>query len=309
MMSWSWRGLGPRHLAAVLLAGGLGVLGCGGKPQPESAPSAQSSAPAVQTATVGKVDAAEKPAAVSSPAPAGRDRLHQAFADATLNSDNPPPDVLPPALNTVTGKFGPRLLEQVRDAWDKVAFVTPAGKKIHYTAEIVTDRGTIRIALLPEQAPNHVRNFIVLARLGYFEGLCFDRVHNEVGEGAKLSQVEAGCPMGTGETGTGSIGYWMKDELTPADRMSHDAGVVGACRLVEADTAATKFYINLEKAPYLDGSDTLFGKVVGGLDVARTMALEPVVTDPEDGARARPQKPVVIRKVTIHEQETEAGAK
>jgi cyclophilin family peptidyl-prolyl cis-trans isomerase len=306
MISWSRRGLGLRHLAAVLLAG---ALGCGSKSQPQAAPSSEPS-PAAQAATARQVDVGSQPGATpSAPASVPRDRLHQSFTDATLGPDSPPPDSKPPIDQTVTGKSGPHLFDLVRKMWDDVRFVGAAGKKITYTAEVVTNRGTIKIALLPELAPNHVRNFVVLARVGYFDGLRFDRIHNEVGEGVKLSQIEAGCPLGTGETGTGSIGYWMKDELTPAVKLSHDVGVVGACRLVEADTAATRFYINLENAPYLDGNDTLFGKVVQGLDVARTISQEPVTNDPEDGTRCRPTSPIIIHKVMIHEDQTEAVEK
>jgi peptidyl-prolyl cis-trans isomerase B (cyclophilin B) len=310
MISWSRRGLGLRHFAAALVAGSVAALGCGSKSQPEAAPSSPDKAPAAQTAAAHKPNVSpEPPPARPKAAAVRRDRLHQAFGDATLGPDNPPADCKPPVDQTVTGKSGPRLLEQVRHMWDQVAFVSLAGKKIHYTADVVTDRGTITIALLPELAPNHVRNFIVLARIGYFDGLRFDRIHNEVGENARLCQIEAGCPAGTGETGTGSIGYWMKDELTGADKLRHDVGVVGACRLVEADSAATKFYINLEKAAYLDGTDTLFAKVVAGLDVARIIAQEPVARDSEDALRASPIKPVVIHQVTIHEHETEAVEK
>ena len=87
-------------------------------------------------------------------------------------------------------------------------------------------------------------------------------------------------------------------------------GVVGACRGEEADSAATRFYITLDKAPFLDGNFTLFGKVVQGLDVARRIYAQPVVAEDKDrdGAR-RPEKPVVIRRVTIHAKELEATAK
>ena len=308
MILWSWRRPSLRLLAAMLLTGGLGALGCGSKSQPEAAPSSEPQAPTARKVVTGAGPTATVTA--SKPvAPVVRDRMHQAFDDATLGPDSPPADSKPPVDQTITGKSGPRLLDQVREMWHHVAFVSSTGKKIHYTADVFTDRGTIKLALLPQLAPNHVRNFIVLARVGYFDGLCFDRIHNEIGEMARLSQIEAGCPRGTGETGTGSIGYWMKDELTPTASLGHEVGVVGACRGVEADTAATKFYINLEKAPYLDGTDTLFAKVIGGLDVARTIGQEPVTTDPEDGSRARPQKPVVIHRVTIHEHETEATPK
>jgi cyclophilin family peptidyl-prolyl cis-trans isomerase len=320
MSPWSRRGLGLRHLAAVLLAGGLGVLGCGQKPQHDHA-SVVEEKPAAAWPTVrqGDHDPAPAPKAVAavtqphggeeaSTTAAPRDHQHLAFADAVLGPDSPPAESSPPVDRIVTGKSGPKLFDKVRLAWDTVRFVSPAGKRIDYTAEVVTSRGTIRIALLPELAPNHVRNFVVLARAGYFDGLCFDRIHNEVGDAA-LSRLEAGCPLGTGESGTGSIGYWMKDELTPGEKMTHDEGVVGACRLIEADTAATKFYINLCKAPFLDGNDTLFGKVTEGLDVARIISQQPVVHDPEDAGRARPKTPVVIQKVTIHETEAEASKK
>ncbi len=305
MIAWSRRGLRLRLLAAVLLAGGLG---CGGKSQPEPAPSSDDkpSTAAVRTAE----PSPEPPAAVAkTSAPVQRDRMHQAFSDATLGPDSPPVDNLPPADRTIAGKSGPQLLEQVRATWDSVRFVSPAGKKLLYGADIVTNQGTIQIALLPELAPNHVRNFIVLARAGYYDGLRFDCLVRDQGEKGSLLQIEAGCPQGTGESKTGSIGYWLKDELTPGEKMSHDEGVLGACRLIEADTAATRFYINLEKAPFLDGNYTLFGKVVVGLDVARRITQQAMTADAEDSTRARPQQPVVIHKVTIHERETEASEK
>ena len=61
-----------------------------------------------------------------------------------------------------------------------------------------------------------------------------------------------------------------------------------------------KFYINLCKAPILDGNYTVFGKISAGLDVATKIRSAPVrENDPEYPDGDRPVKPVVIRKVTI----------
>jgi cyclophilin family peptidyl-prolyl cis-trans isomerase len=306
------RGFGLRHLAAVLLAGGLGA-GCGQKAQPEvakaEAGSAGAAAASPQAAKAEAAPARVEPAAAAA-APLQRDRLHQAFADAVRPADNPPPEANRPPDETVSKKPVFKILDEVVRTWDSIRFVSPAGKKIRYTARVETSLGAIQIALFPEQAPNHVRNFIALARAGYYEQLFFDRIRQEQGAGQVLQSVEAGCPLGTGEPGSGSIGYWLKEEFTPGDKMSHDEGVVGACRGSDADTAACRFYITLSKAPFLDGNFTLFGKVVQGLDVARRISQQPMIIDDQDrdGAR-RPEKPIVIHKVTIHEQETEASAK
>lgn len=291
-------GRGLAALAAVL----LGLAGCGKKDAPE--PAAAPAEPAAAPAAV----AQEKPAPPAAAAP--RDRLHAAFADAVRTGDNPPADAVKPPDLTATSKLAYRVLEDVAQSWDAVRFTTPAGKHLAYTAVLETSEGEVHIAFFPELAPNHVRNFVCLARAGYYDGLCFDRCRREAVNDSVFQALEGGCPLGTGETITGSVGYWLKDELVPADKMSHDAGTVGACRMGEADTAATRFYISLDKAPFLDGNFTTFGKVVQGLDVARRIYAQPVVAEDKDrdGAR-RPQKPVVIRKVTIHTREVEAASK
>src|SRR4051812_38654207 len=103
MISWSRRGLSLRHLAAVLLAGGLGALGCGSKAQPEPTPSSEPQVSAVQAATARKVDVDTQPKSIGSaatgikgPALPRTDPMHQPFSEATLGPDSPPPDSKPP---------------------------------------------------------------------------------------------------------------------------------------------------------------------------------------------------------------------
>ena len=101
----------------------------------------------------------------------------------------------------------------------------------------------------------------------------------------------------------------FKPEFAKADvKVSHEAGTLGACHNVEADTAACRFYITLCDAPFLDGNFTVFGKVTQGLDVARRISKQPLILDDQDAEGShRPEKPITIKKVTIQTSEAEAG--
>jgi cyclophilin family peptidyl-prolyl cis-trans isomerase len=88
----------------------------------------------------------------------------------------------------------------------------------------------------------------------------------------------------------------------------HDEGSVGCCHSESPDTEACKFYITLCKAPVMDGEFTIFGKVIRGLDVAHKIFTQPVRNDPSFPEGDRPEKPIVIRKVTIQTQEVESVA-
>jgi cyclophilin family peptidyl-prolyl cis-trans isomerase len=213
--------------------------------------------------------------------------------------------VQPPPDRTAAGKSVGKLYTEVVRLWDTIRFVNPQGQRLEYGATLDTDLGTIEIALRPDLAPNHVRSFVALARAGYYQGLCFERIRDEKADDQPdkiLQCVEAGCPLGTGEPGFGSIGYWLSPEFPkPEAKVSHEEGTVGACHGNEADSAACRFYITLCPAPTLDGNYTIFGKVTRGLDVAKKIFAQPHVEDEQDdGGSHRPKTPVVIRSVTVH---------
>lgn len=240
--------------------------------------------------------------------PGDETRLHLPFGEATI-TDPPPADQRLPD-RTLTGKSVGKLFLEVTKLWNDIRFLSASGKPLHYKAVIDTQMGTIEIALRPDLAPNHVRNFVALARAGYYDGLVFERtVHAEAptNPDAKLDLIEAGCPMGSGDQTYGSIGYWLPLEVQ--DQVLHEEGTVGAAHSEDPDTAACKFYITLGKAPVLDGEFTIFGKVTRGLDVARRILTQPVRNDAEYPEGDRPVSPIVIRKVVIQVQEGEQTAK
>ncbi len=275
------------RFSVLLLLASLGLSGCG-KKAAEPAQPAESKA----------ADVEEKKPAPQASKPEGYGRLHQSFAQATRQ--NPPADQRPPDT-TMSGKSTGKLYREVIRLWDTIEFMKFDGTRLHYSATIETELGKITLDLDSERAPNHVRNFIALSRAGYYDGLTFDTIHHEevnLDTKSQYEEIEAGCPLGTGNPNANTIGYWLNPEI--AEGISHEEGAVGACRGFEKDSAACKFYITLCKAPYLDGNYTIFGKVTSGMDVARKIFLRPVVLQDADvdGAR-RPLGPVVIRKVTI----------
>src|SRR5262249_10455245 len=151
--------------------------------------------------------------------------------------------------------------------WEQVKFVSDKGKKLHYSATLHTEAGDLEMELYPEVAPNHVRNFVALARAGYYDGLRFDRAPREevaTAKGQVHNYIEGGCPVGTGEVKYGSIGYWLVPEFS--DKVRHEPGSVGASHGEDPETAACKFYIALNKAEWIDGEFTIFGKITRGLD-------------------------------------------
>jgi cyclophilin family peptidyl-prolyl cis-trans isomerase len=214
-----------------------------------------------------------------------------AVTETGSEEQQPPPD------RTLSGLATSKLRLEVQRRWNDIAFVSPAGKPLAYSAVLETELGPIEIALRPEIAPNHVRNFVALARAGYYNGLLFENVVSESeANGTKVEWIEGGCPLGTGETGIGHLGYWLKPEFR--DDVKHEAGTVGACRCDQPDTAACRFYITLSPVPMMDGNFTIFGQVTHGLDVVRKISEQP-----RTAGATRPDRPTVIRSATIQVRE------
>jgi peptidyl-prolyl cis-trans isomerase B (cyclophilin B) len=291
MRAWTHRSLAVS--AACVSVGCWLACGCGknvDKKDPGRGDSAENNGAAVSVQT--------KSAEPAAAALAGAAVLP--FKDAVVFE--PPDGEQRPPDKTIAGKNVGALFEEIAGQdgapglWDKIMLATHEGKRLRYTADLKTDLGTMTIELFADSAPNHVRNFIALARAGYYNGLPFHRSLNQQTPEQPLAYLEGGCPLGTGEFGFGSIGYWLKPEISST--LIHEDGTIGAVRGEALDSAACKFYITLAKAPGMDGGYTIFGKITRGLDIAHTINNRPNVADgdPSD----RPKEPVVIRDVTIH---------
>ena len=125
------------------------------------------------------------------------------------------------------------------------------------TAEIVTNKGTLKVEFFEKDAPNTVKNFTDLAKKGFYDGLTFHRVIPDF-------VVQGGCPKGNG---TGGPGYKIKCELD-GENQYHDKGVLSMAH-AGRDTGGSQFFIVLSRSntAHLDRNHTCFGKVVEGLDI------------------------------------------
>jgi cyclophilin family peptidyl-prolyl cis-trans isomerase len=128
-----------------------------------------------------------------------------------------------------------------------------------YFATLNTEKGDIVIELYPDKAPLAVNNFIFLARNGWYDNVTFHRVLPDF-------MAQAGDPSGTG---FGGPGYAFVNE-TSEDLSFDKAGVVAMAN-AGPDSNGSQFFITYGPVSRLDGSYTIFGRVVEGMDVAESL--------------------------------------
>lgn len=156
-------------------------------------------------------------------------------------------------------------------------------------AELHTTAGEIDIRFFPDVAPNHVKNFIDLAKSGFYDGVKFHRVI----PGFMIQGGDPNTIAGNPATwGTGGSPNKLKAEF---NKVSHKRGIVSMARSRDFDSASSQFFICVADATQLDRQYTVFGEVTKGMDVA-----DKIVNAPR-GQMDRPNEPVTITKVVIRD--------
>jgi peptidyl-prolyl cis-trans isomerase B (cyclophilin B) len=129
-------------------------------------------------------------------------------------------------------------------------------------ANIETNFGNISFKLIPELAPETVRNFEKLAKDGFYDGTLFHRV-------IPGFMIQGGDPNtktdNKGSWGIGGPGYNIKAEFSSR---SHLRGMVSMARSQDPDSAGSQFFIVSSDSTFLDKQYTVFGEVAEGMDVA-----------------------------------------
>ena len=127
---------------------------------------------------------------------------------------------------------------------------------------IETNLGNISFKLLPELAPETVRNFIKLTNSGLYNGTLFHRV-------IPGFMIQGGDPntkeSNKGNWGMGGPGYTIKAEFSSR---SHLRGIVSMARAQDPNSAGSQFFIVTNDSTFLDREYTVFGEVIKGMDVA-----------------------------------------
>ena len=137
-----------------------------------------------------------------------------------------------------------------------------------YEAIIKTEKGDIRIKLFADKAPVTVNNFVFLARQGFYDGVTFHRV-------IPGFMAQTGDPTGTG---TGGPGYTFQDEFDPSLR--HDSEGIVSMANAGPNTNGSQFFITYAPQPHLDDVHSVFGKVIEGMDVLRSLRERDPSKDP-----------------------------
>ncbi|MTD14751.1 peptidylprolyl isomerase [Nakamurella sp. YIM 132087] len=172
-------------------------------------------------------------------------------------------------------------------------------------ATLHTNRGDIRIELLPDHAPKTVKNFVGLA-----EGTANYTTKNATGgdsgpfyDGAIFHRVidgfmiQGGDPTGTGR---GGPGYTFADEFHP--ELSFAKPYLLAMANAGPGTNGSQFFITVGKTPHLNFRHTIFGEVADEASRGVVDAIATTATDRFD----KPTEDVVITSITVDKGETPA---
>ena len=159
-------------------------------------------------------------------------------------------------------------------------------------ATIATDLGDIEIQLFTSDAPKATKNFVDLAKQGFYDDVVFHRVIPGFVIQAGDGQHGKKASLNAGRVGTGGPGYTFADEPVKGDY------VRGAVAMANAgpDTNGSQFFIcTADLTGRLPKNYTLFGQVTKGMDVVDK------ITNAPRNSRDLPDEPVAITAVTIHE--------
>ena len=158
------------------------------------------------------------------------------------------------------------------------------------TAAIIkTSFGNIKFNLVPDIAPETVRNFSQLTKSGFYDGTLFHRI-------IPGFMIQGGDPNTKNPDkstwGQGGPGYNLKAEF---NSRSHLRGIVSMARANDPDSAGSQFFIVTSDSTFLDRQYTVFGEVVDGMEVA-----DKIVNLPRDGNDC-PKQEAKMLEVTISE--------
>ncbi len=179
--------------------------------------------------------------------------------------------------------------------YDWVAFGETKGQKSEGSAKsakkeapraiIKTKFGEMEVKFFPVRAPNHVDNFLKLAREGFYDGTIFHRV-------IPGFMIQGGDPNTKDPNkkdlyGQGGPGYDVKAEFNSTP---HQRGIVSMARSQDPDSAGSQFFVLVKDSRFLDRKYTVFGEVVSGMEVA-----DQIVNQPQNRRNNMPKERIEMK--------------
>ncbi len=162
-----------------------------------------------------------------------------------------------------------------------------------------TSLGTFKVEIFMDKMPLTGKNFVDLAKSGFYNGLHFHRVINNF-------MLQFGCPHSkdpnSGVAGTGGPPHGnISDEHPPEYKISNDVGTLSMANTGAPNTGGSQFFVNTVHNKYLDwfspgqSKHPVFGKVTEGMAVVTAIETTPTV------GGDRPKTPVQMISITISE--------
>jgi cyclophilin family peptidyl-prolyl cis-trans isomerase len=165
-------------------------------------------------------------------------------------------------------------------------FTTESAEELSkYRAVLETSMGNVAFQFSPDKAPNHVRNFLRLASVGFYDGTAFHRV-------VKGFVIQGGFLPTRSEPLDITQDRYIRKMAPEFNDIQHDKGTVSLAHGDDPSSGDTSFFIVLARTPVLDGKYSAFGKVVEGMDVVEKIEQVPV-------AGETPTMRVEVKKVTV----------
>jgi cyclophilin family peptidyl-prolyl cis-trans isomerase len=159
-------------------------------------------------------------------------------------------------------------------------------KLASHCVTLETELGAIEIAMMPEVAPEAVRNFLNLSATGAFDTTTFSRV-------VKGFVIQGGN-LQTSEKWSAELAKRMTRKLPDEPGLvKHVRGVVSMARTDEANSATTHFFILVGPGPHLDSKFSAFGTVTKGMEVVDAINQAPAENE-------KPEKPVRINHAVVN---------
>lgn len=160
---------------------------------------------------------------------------------------------------------------------------------------VLEDKREMNIELYDDIAPISVKNFVKLAKEGYYKGLIFHRViPNFMIQGGGFErnlEQKGGAKEIKGEFKTNGV----------ENNLKHTAGVLSMARTMVKDSATSQFFICVTDTPHLDGQYAGFGKCCDAQSVQVAIDISGVQTTSVQYYQDVPVVPVVIEDVIIED--------
>lgn len=156
---------------------------------------------------------------------------------------------------------------------------------IHHAVITVESYGQIKLELDGDIAPITVKNFVELAKSGFYDGLTFHRIYSGF-------MIQGGDPNadGTGGSENEIVGEFSANGYE--NNISHERGVISMARAEDYNSASSQFFIMHRTATHLDGKYAAFGRVTEGMTVVDEIAADAINND-SNGGVAKENQPII----------------